>query len=184
VFKLTPPAAGETEWIEAVLYRFSGKFDGDGAHPFAGLIIDARGALYGTTSVGGTGCFGCGTVFQLTPPAAGATKWTEGVLYSFTGFPNGINPEAGLIMDARGALYGTTNGGRGTVFKLTPPAAGETEWIESVLYRFSAKFDGDGASPVAGLITDASGALYGTTYNGGAGCPGINGCGTVFEVVP
>jgi uncharacterized repeat protein (TIGR03803 family) len=64
VFKLSPPAAGETQWTETVLYRFSGN---DGAFPSGDLIMDANGVLYGTTEVGGNSACGCGTVFKLVP---------------------------------------------------------------------------------------------------------------------
>jgi uncharacterized repeat protein (TIGR03803 family) len=81
-----------------------------------------------------------GTVFKLTPPAAGQTAWTETVLVSFNG-ANGNGPAAGLIADSAGNLYGTTNeggaSGLGTVFKLTPPAAGQTAWTETVLVSFN-----------------------------------------------
>ncbi len=183
VFKLTPPATGETRWTERVLYRFDE--GSSGRAPYAGLIMDASGVLYGTTSEGGgnRACHptGCGTVFTLSPPESGETRWTETVLYAFTG-GDGANPAAGLIMDASGALYGTTsNGGGGdygTVFKLVPPSSGETLWTETVLFSFTGATDG--VSPYAGLIMDASGALYGTTLYGGGGCH----CGTVFRVVP
>ena len=92
--------------------------------PFAGLIADKKGALYGTTGFGG---INYGTVFKLTPPAKGQTGWTETVLYSFCSQPScsdGFKPHAGLIADEEGALYGTTLGGGssgfGTVFKMTP----------------------------------------------------------------
>jgi hypothetical protein len=189
VFELTPPGAGEAEWTESVLYSFKGGKDGKA--PLAGLIMDTSGAFYGTTEGAGIGrCSfsggrGCGTVFELTPPGAGETGWTESVLYHFKGGRNGKFPSGGLIMDTSGALYGTTTfggTGKGTVFMLTPPGAGETEWTESVLYRFQG--GQDGASPAAGLITDTSGALYGTTLNGGTGCRSLGGCGTVFRLVP
>ena len=110
--------------VETVLYSFTGS---DGAGPIAGLIADKDGALYGTTLNGGTA--GYGTVFKLTPPAKGQTAWTPTVLHSFTN-SDGSSPNAGLIADNSGALYGTTAGGgtafSGTVFKLTPPAKGET----------------------------------------------------------
>ncbi len=181
VFMLAP---GATSWSETTLHRFTG--GADAATPFAGLVMDANGDLYGTTSGGGGNN---GTVFELTPPAAGETRWTEKVLYRFKGGADGATPVAGLIMDANGALYGTTlNGGRGcnatgcgTVFELTPPAAGETRWTETVLRRF--KGIPDGAHPVAGLIMDANGALYGTTDFGGGACLSY-GCGTVFTLVP
>ena len=83
VFKLTPPAKGQTTWTETVLYRFCSQPGGsDGANPSAGLIADKEGALYGTTACRRE-LAGCGTVFKLTPPAKGQTAWTETVLYSF-----------------------------------------------------------------------------------------------------
>jgi uncharacterized repeat protein (TIGR03803 family) len=91
--------------VETVLYSFTG--GSDGINPFAGLIFDKEGALYGTTVNGGSG--NVGTVFKLTPPAKGRKIWTETVLYSFrAGGSDGISPEAGLIFDKLGALYGTT----------------------------------------------------------------------------
>ena len=116
-----------------------------------------------------------GLLFILLSAAALATTeasaQTLTTLYSFTG-SDGAHPYAGLIADASGNLYGTTNSGGangyGTVFKVTPTGT------ETVLYSFTGS---DGAYPVAGLIADASGNLYGTTYYGGA-----NGYGTVFKL--
>jgi uncharacterized repeat protein (TIGR03803 family) len=115
---------------------------------------------------GSGGCFsgyGGGTVFRLTPPAAPHTAWTESVLYSFKGANgDGAAPYGGIIADASGALYSTTEsgGGRrfGTLFKLSSPALGQANWTESILYRFT-KANG---SPFAGLIA-YGGDLYGTT---------------------
>jgi uncharacterized repeat protein (TIGR03803 family) len=121
VFKLAPPTIAGGTWTESVLYSFTG--GSDGANPYAGLITDASGALYGTTYDGGTG--NSGTVFKLAPPTIAGGTWTESVLYSFTGGIDGANPSGNLIADASGALYGTTvnaGGGYGTVFKLTLPA--------------------------------------------------------------
>jgi uncharacterized repeat protein (TIGR03803 family) len=170
------PAGAATTF--STLYDFQNH--GDGGYPNAGLIFDASGALYGTTTVGGTDRVG--SVFKLTPPATPGGAWTEIVLYSFTGGSgDGANPYGGLIFDASGALYGTTNAGGtaalGTVFKLTPPATSGGAWTESVLYSF--KGGSDGANPYAGLIFDGSGALYGTTNAGGT--PGF---GTVFKLTP
>jgi uncharacterized repeat protein (TIGR03803 family) len=118
------PAATET-----VLYDFRGGTDG--ANPHAGLISDSKGVLYGTTwRGGGTGCvagLGCGTVFKLTPPAPGQTKWTKRTLYRFKGGSDGEAPFAGLVLNSNGALFGTTLAGggafgSGTVFKLKPPS--------------------------------------------------------------
>jgi uncharacterized repeat protein (TIGR03803 family) len=189
VFKLTPPATVGGAWNESVLHSFSGS---DGAHPYDGLISDSTGALYGTTVNGGnTSCeSGCGTVFKLTPPSTVGGTWNESVLYSFAGGSGGSDgghPLAGLILDALGALYGTTPSGGtsticsgvyigcGTVFKLTPSSTAGGAWTESVLYSFTG--GSDGGMPYAGLISDASGALYGTAYAGGS-----TGDGTVFEI--
>jgi uncharacterized repeat protein (TIGR03803 family) len=178
VFKLTPPANGQSAWTETVLYSFTG--GSDGGLPYAGLIADNQGALYGTTH-GAVLNNSLGTVFKLTPPANGQSAWTETVLYSFCNHPqppgcsDGFAPEAGLIADNQGALYGTTLGG--TVFKLTPPAKGQTTWTETVLYSFTG--GSDGGAPEAGLIADNQGALYGTTSSGGTG-----NAGTVFKLTP
>jgi uncharacterized repeat protein (TIGR03803 family) len=162
------PAAGGT-WTEKVLWSFGGGTDG--ILPRDWLIFDAAGNLYGTTTTGGTSS--AGTVFELSPSGGG---WTEQVLHAFNG-TDGRNPIAGLIFDAAGNLYGTTNQGGtsnlGTVFELTP-AAGRT-WTEQVLHNFGGGTDG--AGPQAGLIFDAAGNLYGTTFSGGS-----YGGGTVFRL--
>jgi uncharacterized repeat protein (TIGR03803 family) len=177
VFQLVRPALGETRWSHRLLHSF-GK-DHDGSLPLAGLIIDTRGVLYGTTLNGGDS--NAGTVFELSPPAAGETQWTETVLHSFSD-NDGSFPHAGLIANANGVLYGTTSGGghygNGTVFELSPPAAGETQWTETVLYSF--KGGNDGSLPMGDLIMDPNGVLYGTSYGGGGRCD----CGTVFKLVP
>ena len=107
--------------VETVLHSFAS--GSDGAFPQTGLIADNQGALYGTSTYGGTG--NLGTVFKLTPPAKGQITWTETVLHSFSG-SDGAVPEAGLVADNQDALYGTAAGGgignNGTIFKLTPPA--------------------------------------------------------------
>jgi uncharacterized repeat protein (TIGR03803 family) len=159
---------------EKVIYNFKG--GSDGAAPFSGLIADSAGNLYGTTADGGgTYCNGqgCGTVFELTPPATQGGAWTETVLYSFQGGNAAAGPEASLIFDAAGNLYGTTYGGGassdGTVFQLTPPATQGGSWTETVLYSF--KGGSDGEYPVASLIFDPAGNLYGTTVFGGPAMP-------------
>ena len=162
---------------ETVLYSFGN--GADGAYPRAGLLLDATGNLYGTTALAGDlTCNppdGCGVVFEI------ATSGKETVLYTFhSESANGAGPDGGLIRDAAGNLYGTTNGGGeyglGVVFKLD--AAGK----ETVLHSFIGNSAGDGAYPIAGLVLDATGDLYGTTPQGGRGCPGKGGCGTVFKL--
>jgi uncharacterized repeat protein (TIGR03803 family) len=177
VFELSPEAGGG--WTEQVLYSFCAQTDcTDGDEPYAGLIFDAAGNLYGTTFYGGT--YGYGTVFELTPEAGGG--WTEKVVYSFN--PNngtdGAYPYAGLIFDNNGNLYGTTSYGGtydyGMVFELTPAQGGG--WTEQVLYSFN--FNGtDGYGPLACLIFDKAGNLFGTTVFGGT-----YDSGTVFELTP
>jgi uncharacterized repeat protein (TIGR03803 family) len=170
---------------ETVLHSFSGGTDGEG--PLDALVMDAAGNLYGTTLYGGAGanCVGkilsCGTVFKLD------TTGNETVIYSFCSAANcadGYEPEAGLILDAAGSLYGTTNAGGanpygGTVFKI------DTTGHETVLYSFcSASNCTDGNDPGAGLIQDAAGNLYGTTSQGGAGGFSCQGCGgTLFKLL-
>jgi uncharacterized repeat protein (TIGR03803 family) len=141
------------------------------------LIFDSSGALYGTTAVGGS--YGYGTVYKLTPPAAGGTLWTETVLYSFKRATDGGNPQSGLILDGNGALYGTGysgGSGYGTVYKLAPPADGGTPWTLTVLYNFSGGTDG--GLPYSAPIFDRHGALYGTTRAGGANF------GMVYKLTP
>jgi uncharacterized repeat protein (TIGR03803 family) len=169
------------------LYRFSG--GEDGSQPYAGLIFDARGNLYGTTYTGGE--FKKGTVFKLTADAKG--RWTESVLYSFRGGNDGQNPLASLIFGADGNLYGTTpvGGGMGCmfnqtvgcgiIFRLTPSHDGT--WKEVVLYRF--KGGKDGSIPISSLISDSAANLYGTAQSGGdLRCEPPFGCGVVFKLTP
>jgi uncharacterized repeat protein (TIGR03803 family) len=186
VFELSPPRHGQTDWSETVLYSFKGSLSGDGQSPIARLVMDRRGNLYGTTVTGGSG--GYGTVFELSPPAHGQSDWSETVLHVFKNSPDGANPFGGLVLDRRGNLYGTTTFGGvnffnayGTVFELSPPAHGQTDWTETVLHNFPSSA-ADGAEPGTGLIIDRRGNLYGTTGTGSFGTP-LND-GTVFELSP
>ncbi len=167
VFKLTP--AGQ----ESVLYSFLGVGQSDGAGPSGGLAIDARGNLFGSTFYGGNAACdgGCGTVFRITP------RGRAQLFYSFLGGSDGSGPNGNLILDRAGNLFGTTvAGGRrshlsGTVFKLSRKGA------HTVLYSFASGTDGN--TPVAGVVADSEGNLYGTTTSGG-----IAYHGTVFKVTP
>ncbi len=160
---------------EQPIYTFQGGTDG--ALPAAGLIADKSGNLYGTTTSGGVA--GNGTVFELSPPAGGATKWTQTVLYAFTGAADGGVPAARLTLGKKGVLYGTTAqggpAGQGLVFSLTPPKA-KGPWVETVLYAFTGA--ADGGAPQSTLISDRQGNIYGTAPQGGAGS------GVVFELSP
>jgi uncharacterized repeat protein (TIGR03803 family) len=155
VFKLTPDTGS---WSKSVLYTFRGS---DGQEPYARLVFDQQGDLYGTTLFGGTS--GSGTVFRLSA----SSGWQESVLYSFRGGTDGASPYAGVTFDTAGNLYGTTYAGgakgSGTVFKLTPGST--ASWIESLLYSFTG--GADGKEPLAGVILDTEGNLYGTTLEGG-----------------
>jgi len=167
VFKLTRKTGGG--WAETVLHTFSGK---DGAVPTATLMLDSAGNLYGTTNQGGAS--NAGVVFKLTRGQGG--KWAEKVLYSFTGLNDGGFPVAGVISDAAGNLYGTTQlggvFGKGTVFELTHATSG---WAEKVLYSLGQA----GKFPLGGLVFDEAGVLYGTAKNGGK-----TNSGLVFKLVP
>jgi uncharacterized repeat protein (TIGR03803 family) len=176
VFEVSPNGIGG--WTERNLHNFGNGTDG--TNPYAGLIFDSAGNLYGTTSSGGD--YGYGTVFEMTPREGGG--WTEKKLHNFGTGTDGAIPEASLIFDAAGNLYGVTdNGGdytQGTVFEMTPNGSGG--WTEKKLHNFGSGTDGE--IPEGGLIFDGDGNLYGTTRLGGAHSCGFFGCGTVFEVTP
>jgi uncharacterized repeat protein (TIGR03803 family) len=154
----------------------------------AGLLADANGNLFGTTANGGTGNDG-GTVFEIAKTAAGYAS-TPTILVSFCALANcadGTNPEASLIADANGNLFGTAAGGGahggGTVFKIAKTAGGYAS-TPTILYSFCALANcADGLHPQAGLLADANGNLFGTTVQGGvASSPFFGGGGTVFEI--
>jgi len=151
---------------ESVIYNFNSVSGGsDGYYPYAGMIADKKGNLYGTTYQGGN-TTAYGVVFELT--LSGST-WSETVLHPFAGgTSDGAYPETGLVMDASGNLYGTTYEGgtynEGVVFKLTK--SGNT-WTETILHSF-AGYPKDGSYPLGNLVFDSSGNLYGTTYYGGS----------------
>lgn len=177
VFKLTPSGSG---YSESILHSFKG-LPTDGAWPWSGLVIDAHGALYGTTS-STEGSTGCGTVFKLTPTASG---YAEGAIYGFGGLNcfRGDRPYAGVALGKNGSLFGTTfvggGFGDGNVFELKPSGLHYAE-------RFMHSFGGsDGGNPLAELTEGKHGVFYGTTQDGGSThqCGFYdNGCGTVFEL--
>lgn len=155
-------------WIESVLYSFNGANDGS----FPSIpVVDAAGNVYGVTGYDGE--FRCGNAFELLRSAHG---WTLKILYSFNPqIGDGCQPDAGMILDPSGNLYGTTLGnvlGDGGVFELSPAANGN--WTQSVLYLDPSGLQ-DSISP---LIRDASGSLYGTTFSA------PTGWGSVFKLTP
>jgi hypothetical protein len=172
VFKLSPPKTRGGKWTEKVLHSFKGGTDG--ANPNGGLVLDGKGAVYGTTSSGGNqGCksdsgIGCGTAFELNPSTKTRGTWTEEILHRFTGGNDGGGPDGDLIFDAKGSLYGTAAGGgsgsNGVVFRLAQSNGGH--WTETVLYTFTG--GADGTNPGSGVIFDRSGNLYGTALGGSA----------------
>jgi hypothetical protein len=196
VFELSPPTQEGGAWTFTVLHRFTGgKTDGNSVH--SALLRDKSGNLYGTTLWGGyqgnpdCGEIGCGTAFEVSPPAAPGGAWSEQLIHIFGMKGDGFNPEGGLALDASGNLYGTTysggnRGGGGTAFQLTPPSQPGGSWTESIIHSFSYSQD-DGAAPVASMIFDKAGNLYGTTLFGGNQCLFDSqdyGCGVVFELSP
>jgi uncharacterized repeat protein (TIGR03803 family) len=184
-FKLTHV---HSSWVLTPIYTFLSHVSGDGQAPEARVVFGPDGALYGTTPGGGTSnlCVaGCGTVFRLTPQATACKSalcpWTETILHSFLGSPDGAFPLYGeVVFDAAGNLYGTTGAGGGgiceeygcgTVYEISPSNGG---WTENILYQF---VNGSSFSPFNGVIFGSSGHLYGTTAEGG----GL-GYGTVYQL--
>ncbi len=166
VYEIKPSGSG---WSESIVYNF-GQTQTDGAEPFAGLISDSAGNLYGTTAYGGLN--GSGEVFELSPAGSG---YTYSVLYN--SFSGGVGSTSRLTMDAAGNLYGVQYLGgannKGMVFKLTP---GSGSWTLSDLHDFDVS---SGSNPIGQVALDAAGNLYGTTTQGGA-----NGNGVIWEVTP
>jgi len=176
VFKLTPPAtvckSAECSWSATILHHFTGQ--ADGGTPLGALVYQA-GNLYGTTRFGGSA--GSGVVYELSPSNGG---WTETVLYTFSGSNDGGNPYGGVVFDSAGNLYGTasccTFFGTDNVFELSPSGSG---WTETVLSNFGPYGGLQPYSPLAGLIRDSAGNLYGTANQGGS-----SRLGAVFSLSP
>jgi uncharacterized repeat protein (TIGR03803 family) len=181
VYELSPGA--NNHWTYHSLHNFTGQ--SDGGVPYGGVILDGAGNLYGMTSAGGgssANCFyGCGVVFELYAPKGGERSGT--VLHYFGREEgDGWYPQAGLVFDQAGNLYGTAGKGgtyhSGVVFELSP--TGNGNWNETLLHTFDCCNGDDGANPDGDLIFDASGNLYGVTLDGG----GPHNFGTAFELTP
>jgi uncharacterized repeat protein (TIGR03803 family) len=169
IFKLK---RGKSRWTESILHNFQN--GSDGAVPYAGLVFDRSGNLYGAAAEGGTGADVGGTVFKLTHSSSG---WTFTVLYSLPGWDIS-GTFRNVLFDASGNLYATTHCDgsyeSGTVYKLTPSSG---TWTYSSLYVFTG--GSDGQYSFSNLVFDKQGNLYGTTNVGGA-----NNFGIVFKITP
>jgi len=170
VFELSPSGKGGWNWT----------FVANLAGITSNVVFDQAGHLYGATITGGS--TNQGTIYELIPGKHG--QWSAKTLYSFKGYPKDGAGPMGVLLDSDGNIYGSTQaggpfiGGVGTVFELVPPV-GTGKYTEKILWDFNGT---DGDKPDGGLVFDAAGNLYGTTYKGGAG--GHDAPGTVFEVTP
>ncbi|MGA2739044.1 MAG: choice-of-anchor tandem repeat GloVer-containing protein [Bryobacteraceae bacterium] len=185
VYALAPPPAGSSgpgDWIQTVLYSFAN--GNDGAYPTTGLAIGGNGVLYGTTPDGGGG--DGGTVFSVNPPESPGGSWTEAVVHSFAGSPDGVEPGP-VTIGSDGVLYGITGFGGtgrcssynelgcGIIFSLAPPATAGGTWTETILHDFNGVSD----RYWNGVTIGRHGVLYGTTNDGGA-----NGAGSIVSLTP
>ncbi len=184
IYQFVPRQGGG--WTENILYNFTG--NADGRQPSEGLVFDQNGNLFGTTAFGGNlqACGGgCGTVFELSPPAQPGGQWKETVLYTFQGSFDGQYPGA-VVFGPNGSLFGTTQSGGtpgvpchsnrrltfgcGTVFELTPSKSGP--WTKTVIHTFPAS-SADGTNPSGEITFDSSGNIFSTASGGGASHYGI-----------
>jgi hypothetical protein len=180
VFELQPPTTSGGSWKESVIYSFVG--GSDGVNPQAALTRGANGYLFGTTAKGGgAGCVpdGCGTVFELKPPAEPDGTWTESVIHTFTGGEDGAYPYSPLVLGDHGRLvganFGSTATPNGVMFELSPPpTAGET-WTYTALYTFAG--GSDGIAPWGPTLFRPHLSLAGVTSAGGT-----SSHGTIYEL--
>jgi hypothetical protein len=183
VFELAAPAAAGGTWNESVLHSFQ-PATGDGGEPRDGLVWDSSGNLIGVAFAHGTNkaCYrGCGTAFQLSPPSTPGGEWKETIIWNFAYWSGGW-PIGTPILDAKGALYGATvKGGKGfgVVYRLGPPTTPGGAWHHRVIHTFTGGPDGGVSATGVGLTLHGRGVLYGTAEFGG-----LNGLGSVFQLVP
>jgi len=188
IFELKRPASHDGVWKYTALYTLNQNSDGAGIQ--GNLVFDAGGNLYGAAASGGDlscgGGYGCGTVFELQRPTKDGGQWLYTVLYAFTGQPDADTPYAGVTLDQKGNVYGTTNWGGtfgyGAVYRMSPPTQKGGPWTETVLYSLD-RGTNMGSNPEGPVTFDESGNLYGTTaFGGDLNCSGGFGCGVVFEL--
>ena len=183
IAEVSPPSTPGGTWTSQILYLFPDDETTSSTNceaPQSYLTMDSKGNLYGTCI--NAGANGIGGVYELSPPGQAGGQWTQKLLHSFANDGvdgNGPGPEAGLILDAHGNLYGTTeNGGTnnlGVAFELSPSSGGE--WTETILYTFGK--GGGPNTPMGALVFDHQGNLYTTTADGGT-----PGAGAVVELSP
>jgi hypothetical protein len=175
VYKFAPENGGK--WSETAVYEFA-RGSGNAVNPSNAFLMKTPEDFLATSSGGGDGS---GAVFELTQSGK---KWTQQVLYRFLGYPDGAYPIGQLKTNSTGGLLGVTyDGGKsdlGTIFEIEP--SNGNAWKEKILHHFSG--GGDGAYPIAGVISDSKGHFYGTTTTGGTGTACNAGCGTVYEITP
>ena len=179
VFEMSPQSNGT--WKDTVLYQFPSP-NGVGS-PAGSVVLDGQGNLYGATffGYGGYGTSTRGGVYELSPQIG--TRWKLTLLYNFTTASTSQFPNSRLTFDSSGNLYGTTQSGNtfyGTVFEVSAGSGGT--WTEKTLHSFNSG-NNDGGSTTGNLVFDASGNLYGVTYDGGSGC-NQNLCGVVYKLTP
>lgn len=215
VYRLVPPTSAGGSWSHDVLYSFKG--GKDGAAPAGGVIVRPdNGLIHGTTEYGGdTSCtaephgWGCGTVFELAPPASGTNGWPLVILHRFKGQPDGELPTTRMLQLKNGTYYGSTasggSGGQGLIYRLVPTAAAGTNQVSEGYEAYLDAFfhdSGPGDTPLslaeivrlAMYINNAPNApitprstppFFGTaTFGGSDGCGGPTGNGTLYEVTP
>jgi len=176
VFKLTPTSSG---YAKTTLFVFKNALDGDA--PQSGVVLDAQGNVYGTTSYGGK--YGLGTVYKLTRSGG---SYTESVIDSLgSSQSSGVIPLGAPFIDASGKLYFTTpfvgrdGNGLGALYSLSPSG---TAYAETLVHRFQG--NADGATPLGSLFVDEAGSIYGATAKGGGGSCFKNGagCGVIYKI--
>lgn len=192
VFKLTPPGRGDADWSKSTVWAFDGH-NGTGA--FNSLTMDREGRIYGMTNEGGdsdANCPappgsppGCGVAFRLDPPRYGDGRWSQEILWNFSGNDDGGYPaDSALAMQHDGNLLATTSGTNnnsvgqfGAIVQLVRPQMHEAVWKERTLFSFAN--DENGAIPV-GAVVRRDGYWYGTTF----GYSGVAAAGTVYRIAP